>query len=81
MRHTRSRINSYDRQIAKVKGGNMMNEPLNMRPARAWDIMTAYKALAKQSSSLYSRSEMCNILNIHTRIHDLGPMQKNAKRM
>ena len=40
MRHTRSQIKSYDRQIAKAKAGNIVDDPLNMRPARAWDSRT-----------------------------------------
>ena len=36
MSHTRSKIKSNDRKIANVKAGNIMDDLLNMRPARAW---------------------------------------------
>ena len=37
LRHASFRIQSYDRQIAMVKAANIVDEPLNMRPTRAWD--------------------------------------------
>ena len=37
-----SRITSYDRQSAKVKAETIVDEPLNMRPARAWGMLSKY---------------------------------------
>ena len=37
MCHTRSRIKSYDQQIARVKAEISWMTPLSMRPARAWN--------------------------------------------
>ena len=60
MSHTRFWVNSCDRQTAKVwRLENIMDDPVYMRPARAWDML----AIAPP------RSIACNVAVVFLSVH------------